>query len=235
MTSLRQSSTAEKPLQASKWLQSPSLISENELANLFKFLEEFFGEFFLFSCGVVCNNEKGEISKEEFLTIYNGYIQNLKDGKVPDHTTYRSLFSPVMTTTLKALFQIPVSEDRHIIRVSQPVIQLQAHYIDYSTIDKKFHSMVFGINSIAWGLQFSYPQLYQDNETKEVEIIKKSQRFPNTALFQLLQKWMRQNTIPTPFIAEGKTIHVPMRLGKECLSWINQHPTLVQKNIVVKL
>jgi hypothetical protein len=232
---VRQSTTLEQPLQASKWLKVQALISGNECAHLFQFLEETVGSFFLYSCGVVCNKEKGAIDKQEFLDFYGAYIHSLMSDKIPDLALYRGLFSPVMTMTTDALFSIPVGEDREIIRVSKPVIQLQAHHMDYSTVDKKFHSMVFGIDSIAWGIQFSYPQLYQDTVTKEVEIIKRTKTYPNTVLFQRLQKWMRQYTIPTPFIAEGDVINVPMRLGKECFVWINQHPQLVQKNISVRV
>ena len=233
MILLRQSTTTERPLQASKWLDFPALVSPNELANLFKFLEES-NPFFLYSCGVVCSKGKGALQKDELLSTYEAYIHQLMHGQTPDPAIYRKVFSPAMTLSTDALFTIPVIDDRQIIRVSKPVIQLQAHNIDYSPVDKKFHSMVFGLDSIAWGIQFSYPQLYLDNETGEVEIIKKSQAFPNSALFQLLQKWMRQHTIPTPFIAEGQLINVPMRLGKECLSWINRHPQLIQNKISVK-
>lgn len=231
---LRQSSPAEQPLQASKWLQSQALLSRQELASLFQFLEQSLAPFSLYACGVVCQQGAGEVSQQEFLDSYDSYIKQLMQGQPPDLSLYRSLFSPAMTVTSDALFAIPVGEDRQLIRAAKPVVQLQANNIHYSTIDKKFHSMIFGIDSIAWGLQFAYPQLYQDPHTKQAEIVKKSAAFPNTALFQLLQKWMRQHTIPTPFIAEGILTNVPMRLGKECLSWINQHPHLIQKNIRVK-
>jgi hypothetical protein len=232
--SLRQSTTAERPLQASKWLQSQALLSKEELAGLFQFLEESH-TIYLYACGVVCSKENEEISKQEFLETYGSYVDKLRQGEMPDLTFYRTAFSPVMTVTTDALFTIPVAEDKQIIRVSEPIVQLQAHNMDYSTLDKKFHSMVFGKDSIPWGLQFSYPQLYQDNQTKQVEIIKKSSGFPNTALFQLLQKWMRQHTIPTPFLAEGTLINVPIRLGKNCLEWINRHPQLAQKHLSVKI
>ncbi|HEV8051440.1 MAG TPA: hypothetical protein VGP47_03020 [Parachlamydiaceae bacterium] len=234
MISLRQSTSVEKPLQASKWLQSQALLSRNELSALFEYLETSLGTFFLYYCGVVCSKEKRDTSKNEFLDIYDAYIHSLMNGQAPDLSLYRSLFSPSMTVSTDALFTIPVGDDRQIVRISRPVIQMQAHNIDYSQVDKKFHSMVFGTDSIAWGIQFSYPQLFQDNETREVELVKKGQAFPNTALFQLIQKWMRQHTIPTPFIADGKTVNVPMRLGKECLPWINQHSQLVKKHISVK-
>lgn len=232
--SLRQSTSAESPLQASKWLQSQALLSQEELAALFKFIEESH-PFHLYACGVVCSKEKGEIPKQEFLETYGSYINKLKQGEMPDLAFYRSVFSPVMTTTTDALFTIPVGEDRQIIRNSKPIVQLQAHNMSYSSLDKKFHPLVFGIDSIAWGLQFSYPQLYQDNQTKQIEIIKKNTAFPNTVLFQLIQKWMRQHTIPTPFLAEGTLINVPMRLGKQCLEWVNRHPQLAPKNLTVKI
>lgn len=235
MISLRQSTSVEKPLQASKWLQSQALLSKDELSSLFEFLEKSIGTFYLYYCGIVCSKEKNGTSKEDFLETYGTYIQSIMNGQEPDLSFYRPLFSPSMTVTTDAFFTVPVGDDRQIIRISKPVLQMQAHNIDYSTVDKKFHSMVFGIDSIAWGIQFSYPQLFQDNETRQVEQIKKGQAFPNTELFQLLQKWMRQHTIPTPFIADGKTINVPMRLGRECLPWINKHSQLVKKNISVKI
>lgn len=232
--SLRISTPTELPLQASKWLDIQMLLSPAELAELFRFLEISASAFYLYSCGVVCKLGTGEVSHQNFLHHYEVYIQDLMQGKSPDPAIYRPLFSPAMTLTTDTLFTIPVGEDRQLIRVAKPVVQLQANHINYSTVDKKFHSMVFGIDNIAWGLQFSYPQLYQDQQTKEVEMIKNNHAFPNSALFQLIQKWMRQHTIPTPFIAEGILTNVPMRIGKECLSWINSHPHLIEKNIKVK-
>jgi len=230
MSALRQSTPGEPPLQASKWLQSQALIDGDEMSSLFDAL----GDFSLYSCGTVCDRDQGEIAKEKFLIDYRAYIDTLRQGISPDPTFTRSLFSPAMTTTTDVLFAIPVGENKQIIRVSKPVVQLQAHNMDYSTVDKKFHSMVFGVDSISWGIQYSYPQLYQDNKTKKVETIKDTPMFPNTHLFHVLQKWMRQHTIPTPFLAEGVSINVPMRLGKKCLSWINVHPHLIKKGITVR-
>ena len=211
------------------------LVSKNELAALFEFIEQSLGPFYLYYCGIVCHKNNGPVSKQDFLKAYGNYIDSLMKGQTPDLNFYRSAFSPAITLIAGALFTIPVGEDREIIRISEPVLQLQAHNMDYSTVDKKFRPMVFGLESIAWGIQFSYPQLVQDNGTGQIEMIKKSSKFPNTALFQMVQKWMRQHTVPTPFIAEGNLFNVPMRLGKECFAWINQHPQLVQKNITVKI
>jgi hypothetical protein len=168
---------------------------------------------------------------EKFLGIYRSYINALKEGKVPQELDYRPIFTCVVSASSDFVESIPVDGGKQIIRVVKPVIQLQPHRLGYSVIEEKFRPMVKGKDSIAWGIQFSYPQLYQEKE--EVFKVDVSEAFPNTSLFHILQKWMRQRTIPTPFIVDGKKMNVPIRLGKNCFSWINRHPQLVEKNITV--
>lgn len=229
MTPLRISTPEETPLQASKWLQCPALLDGDEMEQLLNNLNPF--SFFL--CGAVCKMDQEPLSKNEFLKHYTAYIKTLKNGQLPDPQTYRPWFSPIMTVSTDSLYAIPLSNNQQLLRISKPVIQLQSHNIDFSLLDKKFRSMVFGSDSIPWGIQFSYPQIFQGNDLI-VEQTKNSANCPNTALFQQLQKWIRNNTIPTPFEVEGIRYNAPMRLGKKCLSWINCHPQLVKKGISVK-
>jgi hypothetical protein len=93
--------------------------------------------------------------------------------------------------------------------------------------------MVFGINSISWGIQFSYPQLYQD-ENCQIQVVKPGPEFPNTVLFQKMQRWIRQHTIPTPFLTPYQRINAPIRMGRQVLNWINNHPQLKAKNLSIK-
>lgn len=226
---IRRGSPAESPLQASKWLSTQALLEADEMSLL---LEEI-APFFLFKSGAVLRRGDALVAKEKFLSDYKKYIDELRSGISPEASYYRPLFSLAMTTSTDALFSISLSDEKEIIRIAKPVIQMQIHFMSYSTVDKKFHPMVFGQGSIAWGVQFSYPQLFQDAETKQVEIVKDLQ-LPNTKVFHLLQRWMRAKTIPTPFLAEGILTNVPVRLGKGCLSWINSHPHLVQKGLQVE-
>ncbi len=227
---LRQSTAAETPLQASKWLDIPALLDGDEMTALFHSLPPFS----LHLCGSITLRNQPALSKEEFLKRYHAYISCLKEGHLPNPADYQRWFSPAMTATSDALYAIPVADDKQLIRLATPVVQMQAHNINYSPVDKKFRSMVFGSDNIPWGVQFSYPQQYLDNATKQVIQLKSSASDPNTKLFHALQKWIRQHTIPTPFHVENTTQNVPMRLGKHCLNWINRHPQLINKNITVK-
>lgn len=227
---LRIGNGSELPLQASKWLEQQLLVDIPEMEALFVAL----GDFSIFKVGSVCKNNEGEISRSEFLNHYSYYVECLKRGEVPEEQRFRPFFSSIFTVANDHLFQILVADDRRIIRVEKPVLQLQVNQISYSSVDGKFRAMVFGQDSILWGIQFSFPQLYLDAVTKEVFQVTDSAKFPNSALYRKLQLWVRQNSIPTPFEAQGRKVNVPMRLGKQCLSWINNHPQLKSNGIKVE-
>lgn len=225
---LRIGSSQEPPLQASKWLQLQLLIDEVEMSGLLDAL----GDFRIFMAGVVCADSEGELSKDAFLQLYESYASALKAGQLPDETRYRAAFSSVFTVDSNDLFQLKVTGNRRIIRVIRPVLQLQMNKMAYSALDGKFRPMVLGKDSIFWGIQFSYPQLYQ-NKRNEVFKTLDAALFPNSELYRRLQAWVRRATVPTPFQTGEITVNSPMRIGKNCLPWINQHPQLIQQNIQV--
>lgn len=219
------------PMQASKWLKLPILMETQELESLFKFL----GDFDIFQTTGILPLGGGKIDKVEFLRVYEEYLSSLKKGEIPDENTYRAYFSSVISTNDEALFALPVEGGRQVIRIRRPIVQLQSHRFDYSEMDGNYRSMVFGVDSILWGLQFSYPQICQDSKTKEVYQVVEGPEFPNTQLFKKIQKWSRENTVPTPMIANEIKTNLPMRLGKGCFSWINNHPQLIKKGLRVHL
>lgn len=222
--------SANEPYHASKWLSSALLIDGDEMRSLFDHL----GNFYMFAVGRVVKENEACINHETFLNVYTRYIEILKTGQIPDEATYRPFFASVLTTSLDHLYALPVGKESQLIRIAKPVVQMQVHCLDYSKADQKFHPMVFGKDSVLWGVQFSYPQLFEDPQTYAVHKVADTPQFPNTKLFRSLQKWVREETVPTPFIVEEKVINVPMRLGKKCFSWINQHPQFAKKGLRVE-
>lgn len=221
-------SSQEPPIQVSKWLTCPILIDTDEMMSLFHAL----GPFYIYSTSGITKLGQGEISQTDFLNGYNHYISSLKNGIMPNEIESRLLFSTIFTTSTDTLYAVPIEPDQQLIRTSQPVIQLQPHRVSFSKIDGKFRSMTFGPDTISWGIQFSYPQLMQDMDKKIRQI---DSLFPNTELFHSLQKWVRHHTLPTPLVAGEKKTNVPIRLGKNCFIWINQHPQLKELGLKVAL
>lgn len=211
-------------MQASKWLEIQVLMSAEEMEALFTHLQSALGLLRIYLTGIVTSAGRGEVDLQDFLETHRFYISALKESKVPEESKYRTLFSSVLSLSPEMLTILNVGQDRQLLRLVRPVVQMQAHSMGYSEQDGKFYSMVFGPDSIAWGIQFSYPQIFLDPDTKEVMKVVESPEFPNTALFRQIQRWVRYNTIPTPMQTPGGSVNLPVRLGKACLSWINHHP-----------
>jgi hypothetical protein len=207
-------------MEASKWLDIQLLISAEEMEALVAHL----GEFHIFSPGKVTPTGKGEIPRQQFLEVYRNYAETLKQGQLP-----APLPSAVWTLSNDCLKTQTIDPSRQLLHLIKPAVQLQSHSMIYSEQDGKFYSMVYGQSSILWGIQFSYPQLYLDPETREV--LKVGENFPNTALFRLIQRWVRAHTVPTPIRAPF-SLNLPVRLGKECFSWIDNHLQL--KNLGIR-
>jgi hypothetical protein len=216
------------PLQASRWQKSPLLVDVDEMQSLLVAL----GQFWIVQVSGVMPLGQEMISQDSFLEVYRHYIEALKKGENPTDSRVRPYFSAIFTTYLDALYAVQVNPGHGLVKVLQPVVQLQAHRFDYSSADGTFRSMVMGNDSIPWGIQFSYPHLYQ-NENLEVLTVREGAQFPNTSLYKKLQQWVRVHTIATPFEIEGKRVNVPIRLGKQCLTWINTLSQLTVKKLRV--
>lgn len=212
------------PLQASKWLSIQALLSGDEMESLISSLGEF-------TVLMTTPSERPEVKHHDFLDGYHRYCRTIKNGEVPNPSDFRTLFSTFWTADEEAYVKVPVG-DQFLCRAVQPVIQLQYHLMGYSKIEKKFRPMVMGKGSIPWGIQFSYPTLFQDQKTQQV--LKVGQNFSNTALFQAFRRWIRNETVPTPFVVDGDQVNIPIRIGNQAREWVNHHPQLIELGLKVQ-
>lgn len=230
-TSLRIAPPEEvRPLQASKWLAIQLLIDEEEMVSLL----EAMGAVTIFSVGRVLPLGGGDIPAAAFLEAYASYVSALRQGSPPPPAT-SPYFSAALTNTLDHMVAVKISAAEQIVRPIKPVVQLQPHNMSYIAQEKAFHPLVFGKNSISWGLQIAYPQLWQAPESKAIEKVLGRSDMPNTLLFRAIQQWCRKHTVATPFICGDTLVNVPMRLGRLCLPWINCHPHLAEKDLSVAI
>lgn len=217
----------EGVFQASKWLTYRVLLGAEELADLFASLPSFS----LYNVSEIVKHEEGTFSKEMFLSEYAAYIEALKRGSV--YTLPKALFSCALSATPEAFYAMDVKKGI-ILKILKPVVQLSLHHFTYTPMNQSFHWMVHSQESVSWGLQFSYPQLYSNSMKGDVVELMKQQEDPNTCLFRTLMKWMRRNSRPIPFFIEGKRVNVEARLGETCFDWINTHPHLQEKNLIIQ-
>lgn len=227
---IRQSSVAvEGLLQVAKWIKVQVLLDSSEMQ---AFIEALDTPYFVCVSDPVCS-ENALLSSVSFMEIYRAYVDALKHGSVLQEESLRRAFSCALSKTLDAFYAVPLQDGRFLIKPCLPVVQMQAHHFFYSSLDGKFHPMALSVESISWGLQFSYPQLYQDPKTKQVVKVGDEALFVNTSLFSALMRWMRSYTMPTPFIVDGNRTNAPIRVGKKARVWVSSHPQLQAKGIRV--
>lgn len=205
--------------QGSKYLKFQVLCDPDELQKLFDSL----GPVWIYLLTGVGNGA----AIHDFGEEYRFWIEGLKRGIVPSDIQLRRILAAAMTDDVQALWKQEVPGGRYIIKISKPIVQIQAHFFTYSPIDEVFRPMTMGTNNIFWGLQFSYPQIYQEPKTMQLLQVEDS------TLFQKIKIWVRECTRATPFVVNGKRTNVPIRLGKNCFSWIHNHPQLIEQKIGV--
>lgn len=218
----------EGVLQVSKSRKIPVLLSATEMERLFSAL----GTFCIFDVSRPLALSEAQIPHEQFLKAYREYVHGIEGGKLIDEAFLRPYFSAMFTYSSEGVYASRLVNGKFLIRPKTPAIQLKRHHFIYD--ESGFHSGVMGKESISWGIQFSYPHLFMDPKTKAIGKVEKNDQFPNTSLFHLLSKWIRSNTLPTPFIVSGEMARQPIRLGKEAFDWIHNHPQCIEKRLYVQ-
>jgi hypothetical protein len=209
----------EGPFQAAKWIKIQALVDQAELEIL---LQE---PFFIYPLSGAFPLSAFPVAKKKYLENYSESIEALKMGGIPNETKDLNVVAWANSPESVWLQQIP--GDRYMVKPCEPFVQVQIHQMGFSEVDREFRPMILSQASIFWGLQFSFPKIYQEPKTLAIKESEESE------LFQVIRQWVRNYTLPTPMMVHGKRVNIPMRLGKNCFSWINKHPQLLNKNLSV--
>src|SRR3569832_2032628 len=206
-------SPSHKKFSVSKWLKTQVLLDHEEMRACLEALSSF--EFYNVSS--ITSRDQLEIAHTTFLKGYENYVVALKEGRIP--AIDRPLFSSVATVEPGAIYADEVQPGRWMAKLQKPVVQLQHHRFFASKLDHKVHPMVMSPESIYWGLQFAFPQIFFDGSGGNYTKTSDEEQFPNSGLFAKLLKWLRAFSAPTTFVWDGHKVATPLRLGKESFFW----------------
>ncbi|MCH1429566.1 MAG: hypothetical protein GWP59_01005 [Chlamydiales bacterium] len=223
------SSQQEKgSFKVSKWLSLGVFLSPSTFAKLWDELSPFY---LVHSDRVLQENFFS--SKESFIKHYSLYFNSLKSGELPNESFFRKYFSFTLSKDLEHYYKMPLGNEKLLIKAQRPVLQSQFFTLGFSFEERKVRSMVMGQNTLFWGLQLSFPQLYQNPSSPAIEKITRGPDFPNAELFYNIQRFCRYHTHPVFFSYKGEKIVSPFRLDNENMDWIDNHPQLRQLEISV--
>lgn len=210
----------------SKWLKSQVLLDISEMEDLFSHLS-FPG---LYNVSEIKPLDHLQVSMDDFLSSYITYIEQLKSGQVPSNSKQ---FSSALSVDEEALYAQEISPNKFMAKPVKPLIQLQQHRFFFSKTAGNIQPMVMSAESIHWGIQFSYPQIFHDGIQGTFTKVTDEAQFPNTTIFKKFLKWSRDHTSPTTFVHENKVIATSLRLGKKCFEWIDRHAQLNSQGLQV--
>lgn len=206
-----------------------ALFNVEELQTLFTEL----GEFTIWNSSEIVSEKTAFIEKSTFLDEYERYFRDLQEKGDVEGNWSRGIFSSIWTASTEMLYAMKVGEDRYLIKNLQPVVQLHSYFFSFSSIDGKLQPMVLAKDRVLWGLQFSYPQIYQDPKNREIVDVGFAKDYVNSVLFRKLTKWLRSHSAPVFFLTDGKKVPAPMRIGRSCFSWIDEYMPLKRRGMTL--
>ncbi|MES2199773.1 MAG: hypothetical protein V4489_06360 [Chlamydiota bacterium] len=214
-------STVEKEgaLHCSKWVKHAVLLDREEMESLWEVLA---------SCIIISpiqkvSKEKWQVSKEHFFTWYEKYLSWLRledDFPPPD---LRKEFTLMLSTFVEAFYAVSLSSDQFLIKARCPVIQIQIYHCFISKFDRKIYPMAMNADSFTYGLQISYPQIYEEPHVGKFKKMLLEKDFPNTILYKQIVQWLRNHTKPATFFLGDKEEVAPFRVGKKEKDGIGDH------------
>lgn len=214
-------STVEKEgaLHCSKWVKHAILLDKEEMESFWQLLT---------SCIIISPvqkvfQEKWQVTKEYFLSQYESYLSWLQLEEEFPPLSLRKEFTLMISAFMEAFYAVSLSSDQFLIKAKSPVIQIQIYHCFISKFDKKIYPMAMNADSFAYGLQISYPQIYEEAHTGKFKKMLLEKDFPNTILYKQIVQWLRNNTKPAIFFLGDKEEVAPFRIGKKKNDSTNNH------------
>lgn len=200
----------------SRWQRHAFLLHPDEMGALFEQLSPFS----IYQVSSVVDVGQELIAPSFFLSQYASYFSTFLENEQLDLAPYRALFSSAWVREQSSVSLVEVKGERRLVRPLLPVIQLQAHQFYYDPGQGKFFSMPLGKGNRSWGIQASFPYIFQRGAEGKIEEVDKAH--PEYALYTTLARFLRKETTPAPFMVGGEKKYAPFRVGKVALPLVGK-------------
>ncbi len=168
----------------------------------------------MFVVAAVVDRSSWKVSPTEFKDKYLLYLEHVRKETTLPSPAMRRFFNLMISPSVDDFYAVGVGADRFIIKPKLPIIQMQMYHAFISDLDRQIHPMVLHPKSFSFGMQFSYPQIYEDPVSHTFSKVLLDSQFPSSDVFKKMVQWFRTNTKPVSILLDGKTLHAPFRQGK---------------------
>jgi hypothetical protein len=187
-----------------------------------------FPQLHLFRVASVVAKGKEEMEISEFLSIMTKFITEIESRSDIDIDPYRIPFSCALSPTISDFSVMHLPGERVLVKPREPVIQLRPLSLSMSP-EGALQTKSWGKDNIFWGIQLSYPQIFQDPQTKE--IVQALADHPNGKLFKEILKWFRLHTKPVSLAKRGKSLAFSLKVGAKSVYLLAKHEQ-IKKSII---
>lgn len=145
-----------------------------------------------------------------------------------DISPYRIPFSSALSQDSSDFSVTNLAGEKVLVKPRQPVIQLRPLSLSISP-DGALQTKSWGKDHIFWGIQLSYPQIFQDPDTKE--IIQALANHPNGKLFKEILRWFRHHTKPVSLAKREKSLAFSLKVGSKSVYLLAKHEQIKKSMI----
>ncbi len=205
----------------SKWIHHSFFLSPTEWEELFSSIPGFL-------CFSLKNPQhESEIlkDKKELFTAYREDVERFLHSKALIHS--QKILPLALTRDPQDLGLQKVADGRVLVSIRRPLLLLRPHFFSLSQLDLS----IAGGKRVFWGLQVSYPLVYIDPTSQEIQ---EGIQAPNGAIFTSFRKWIRKKTKYISLRIGEKRIACPYRISKEMIPLLKKNPSSLPEGVSVE-
>ena len=214
----------EGSYEAAKWLKWPVLADEKEFGELFRRL----APCDLVPLTGVVEPDRLLMPSDCFLAEAKRWIERLQQHQAPTMEDLRTVLACALTNDRDAIWLHEVKPERYLVKSKNRSCRSKPIFFPIRSKTKPFIRWCSAKRVSSGASSFPIPKFF----SIPIGNTEKSTRRFRTQFFSEIRQWTRDVTRPASFLVDGKKVNVPMRIGKNCLSWIASHPQLKQHNLV---
>ncbi len=162
--------------------------------------------------------ETYQLSQESFLERYGRYLDWIGSDPGFPSSKVRNDCTLMISSGPDSFYSVPVAGG-FFLKPGLPVVSVRTYHCFISSLDGSLRSMAMNVDSFTFGLEFSYPQIYEDPRTGEFRKTLLDSDSPNTALYKKMTSALRRQTKPLLIEINGNKVAAPFRVGIDSSDW----------------
>ena len=215
----------EGAFKTSKHQRVQVFLSKDEFLDLLESL----GEFYIVEHSKVLSCNAKTLSNEELISRYQKYLDAIYKEEV-SRDVLMSL-SLAISGDCSSFYKIELPDQRCMVKQKMPALLLQPFSFHFDRENQEVFTGVHTEERIYFGVEISYPTIFQEPHSLETRFLLKEKDNQNTKIYKELTRRIRKMTVPTQLQINEKKKAFSFKIGVKQLLFAAKHPKLKKENL----